>query len=32
MTTGKESDCSFKSYTVSDHLGLEAYFDFKIKE
>jgi len=32
MTTGKESDCLFKSYTVSDHLGLEAYFDFKIKE
>ena len=26
----ENSDCSFKSYTVSDHLGLEADFDFKI--
>lgn len=26
----KNSDCSFKSYTVSDHLGLEVYFDFQL--
>jgi endonuclease/exonuclease/phosphatase family metal-dependent hydrolase len=31
ITVGKEGECFFKSYTVSDHLGLEAYFDFMIK-
>jgi hypothetical protein len=32
VTIDQGADCSFKSYTVSDHLGLEAYFDFMIKE
>lgn len=27
---GKDMDCSFKSYTVSDHLGLEANFNFEV--